>query len=157
MNPRQLRRLVIRPVLELLEADSAGAENLLLGTAAQESRMGEYIKQIHGPARGIYQMEYDTHEYVWEWLMREEHAQLARQVRVTIGGVGSLWNYLAGNLYYATAMARVRYLMDPVPIPSGRNIPALGKYWKRVWNTHAGKGTVKQFVTNWDQLVKGRK
>ena len=40
---------------------SQEAENLLMGTAAQESALGEYIRQLgNGPALGIFQMEPET-------------------------------------------------------------------------------------------------
>jgi hypothetical protein len=63
MNPKQLRELVIRPVLEYLHPDipySHEAEDLLMMIAAHESHLGEYVKQVQGPALGIYQMEPDT-------------------------------------------------------------------------------------------------
>lgn len=66
INCEQLRLYVIRPTLEKIELWSEAAENLLLGTTAQESHMGTYIKQVgKGPALGIYQMEPATHKDIW--------------------------------------------------------------------------------------------
>lgn len=57
MDKRQLRNL-IRRVLIGIGGYSEEAENLLMGTAAQESALGEYIRQLgNGPALGIFQME----------------------------------------------------------------------------------------------------
>ena len=60
----QLRHEIIRPTLKHLDPVipySMAAENLLMGTCAQESRMGQFLVQLEGgPARGIFQMEYST-------------------------------------------------------------------------------------------------
>ena len=55
----QLKK-AIEEVLDYLNLNSLSAVNLLLGTAAQESRLGEYIEQVNGPALGIFQMEPKT-------------------------------------------------------------------------------------------------
>jgi hypothetical protein len=39
---------------------SLNAIQLLMGTAAQESHLGTYLKQINGPALGVFQMEPNT-------------------------------------------------------------------------------------------------
>jgi hypothetical protein len=49
-----LRQYVIRPTLQRLGLWSLAAENLLLGTAAQESKLGYYLHQLEGPALGLY-------------------------------------------------------------------------------------------------------
>ena len=57
MNKVTLRNL-ITSVLKELNLHSDNAVNLLMGTAAQESHLGKYRKQIGGgPALGIFQME----------------------------------------------------------------------------------------------------
>lgn len=46
---------------------SSSAVNLLLGTAAQESAFGTYLRQIGGgPARGVFQMAPATAKDIWE-------------------------------------------------------------------------------------------
>ena len=50
------------------------------GTAAVESRMGTYLRQIGGPALGIWQVEPATHLDCWDnWLDYRPVKQLARQ------------------------------------------------------------------------------
>jgi len=57
-----LRREIIAPALRHIGMWSGAAENLLLGTAAVESRMGTYLRQVGGgPALGIWQVEPVTH------------------------------------------------------------------------------------------------
>ena len=56
LNKNQFQNL-IEKVLKEFGMYSESATNLLLGTAAQESRFGTYIKQINGPACGVFQIE----------------------------------------------------------------------------------------------------
>lgn len=61
IDPRQLRDLIVRPVPEQLDLYSPAAEQLVMGTAAQESRL-VYIRQHlgedkHGRGRGLWQIE----------------------------------------------------------------------------------------------------
>jgi hypothetical protein len=140
----QLRRLVIRPVAEFLEMDSVAAQNLLIGTALVESGLRHLEQLGGGPALGVYQMEPATHDDIWRtWLAHRP--KIRAEVRTwRIGGRGA--SEMAGNLYYATAMARVHYWRDPQPLPDATDIRGLGEYWKRVWNTEQGAGTVERFV-----------
>ena len=57
LNVRDLRVEVIRPALRALDLWSPAAEDLVLGTAAQESGLA-YLRQIGGgPALGLWQIE----------------------------------------------------------------------------------------------------
>ena len=67
MNSQQLLDYIIKPTLEYMGGNynSKNAQMLLLATAAIESKCGHYIKQINGPALGIWQMEPETHGDIW--------------------------------------------------------------------------------------------
>ena len=141
---------------------SESAVNLLLGTAAQESHMGTYLKQIKGPALGIFQMEPATHKDVWvNWLSHN------RNVADTILNISffaesddfdlyqpcfdfaKTFQYsLISNLFYATAMARIHYYRVPEHLPNADDWEGLAKYWKKYYNTKNGKGTVEEFLEN---------
>ncbi len=56
INPRQFLIYVVRPTLAHLNLHSSSAEHLIMGTIAHESKMGEYLNQIQGPALGVVQM-----------------------------------------------------------------------------------------------------
>lgn len=49
----------------------------------------------------------------------------------------------------AVTLARIHYLRDPDPIPL--TIDAQAVYWKRLYNTHAGKGTPDQYIASWNR------
>lgn len=58
IDPQQMKELIIIPVLQAMGKFSPAAVNLMLGTMAQESSCGKYLKQLDdGVALGVFQME----------------------------------------------------------------------------------------------------
>ena len=66
IDNKQLRECIIKPTLDSLQMYSQAAEELLVFTCACESLGGTYLKQVKGPALGIYQMEPATYQDIWE-------------------------------------------------------------------------------------------
>ena len=152
IRPAHLLEHVIRPTLGVIGLESEAAEQLLLGTAAVESRLGSYLVQVGGPALGIYQIEPATHRDVWEsWLNYKK--PLADRVRLTMTQGGIADEMLVGNLCYATAIARVIYRRRKEPLPQAGDLFGLAAYWKAHYNTHAGKGRIEDFVTTYRRMV----
>lgn len=157
IDAQQFRELIIRPVLYDLSMYSQAAENLLMGTAAQESGMGRYLRQLgSGPALGPFQMEPATHEDIWRNYLIG-NASLGARVRQL---AGYRWvareipaKEMVGNLYYAAAMCRLHYRRRPEPLPDAEDIEGLARYWKRHYNTPAGRGTVAEFMDNYQRFM----
>ena len=146
-----LRKHVIRPTIKYLGLHSYAAEELLVGTAAQESRGGHYLKQLGGgPAIGVFQMEPDTHDDIWGNYL-EYRQSLADSIRMLCRKCEA--EEMAGNLYYAAAMARVHYLRVPHTLPDARELCEMGKYWKQHYNTPLGAGTVREFVESYKRYT----
>lgn len=157
ISPDQLREYVIRPTLEHLGLYSLAAENLVLGTAAQESKLGTYVHQLGGgPALGIYQMEPATHRDIWDnWLAHKP--ELASRVRQLIAPWPAPFSrQLVTNLAYATAMCRLHYRRRPEPLPPPDDYEAQAQYYKDFYNTSAGRATVEQYLRSWEMLVQNR-
>jgi hypothetical protein len=156
----QLRHEIIRPVLKHLDPVipySMAAENLLMGTCAQESRMGQWLVQLdHGPAKGIFQMETNTENDIWYNYIKYRN-DLSREVSelcaLPKGDRDPLIDEMSGNLYYAAAMCRVHYYRVPMALPDADNVEELAHYWKLYYNTPEGKGTVEEFVKNYELFV----
>jgi len=153
MEAKQVRAM-IRRVLHYLEPEipySEDAVELLMLTAAQESHLGQYLAQLHGPARGIYQMEPASEQCLMAWLEEkrvEVHAKIAAlnlPLDGQDGGPGD--NDMYHNLAYQTAMARAFYLRKPGVIP--KDLPAQAQYYKTWWNTHLGKATPLEALANY--------
>ena len=50
------------------------------------------------------------------------------------------------NMAVQAALCRLHYRRDKDPIPSWDNLEGQASYWKRVYNTVEGRGTVKHFM-----------
>lgn len=148
LNAAQLRSFVVRPALQQIGKWSLAAENLVMGTAAQESRL-TWLHQITGPAVGLWQIEPATYRDIWgNWL--PHRAGLRDDLRIMAGAIETPdVNIMHGNLFFAAAMCRVYYLRIPEKLPDADDVPGMAAYWKRYYNTHLGRGTVAQFISSY--------
>ena len=154
LDKEQFQDLIERK-LKAINMHSGAAVHLLLGTAAQESEFGTYLKQVGGgPALGAFQMEPDTERDIWICYLgfRED---LAQTVWLATGVSGSNFRALEYNLAYQIVMARIHYRRIPEPLPPYNDIKALARYWKQHYNTPAGKGTEDEFVKKYQKYVGG--
>jgi len=157
IRPAQLRDRVIVPVLSLLDStmvpppgSQGAAVELLLGTAMQESHCGDYIAQTHGPARGVWQMEPATEGDIWtNFLAFKPH--LADAINSLLAPGIPRTDQLAGNLYYACAMARMQFLRSRDPMPAEGDIQGQSAFYVKVYNA-GGKATEAEYMANWRQL-----
>ncbi len=147
MDAQQLHDHIIKPTLQYMGGnyDSKDARFLLLCTAAIESKCGYYIKQIGGPALGIWQMEPDTESDI---LLNCDAIKV--NGNRWLQGLGlcatnQLW--LTVSPMYACAMARLKYSMDKEPLPDRHDIKAVYDYYKRIYNTPAGSSTYEKFCS----------
>ena len=170
ISSSQLEQYVIEPVLDHVGLSSEEATDLLLLTAAQESHMGTYLKQLgEGPALGIYQMEPATHDDIYTNYLN--HRDFLRDLVIDLASTSNevisdsgfddtvLSPEMIGNLNYATAMARVHYLRVPEALPSKKDlspkvyVEQLASYWKSYYNTPLGAGTVEEAILNYNKYV----
>lgn len=140
-------RKMVRETLQDVGLWHLAIENLLVGTALQESNLF-YLEQFKGPAIGFYQIEPETYEWLREKI--KNHA-LCRTIlnKCNLASIPEGASCLAWHLKYATIVARFRYLVVPEEIPHASDIEGLGRYWKAHYNTNQGVGTVKQFIENY--------
>ncbi|HIJ83742.1 MAG TPA: hypothetical protein HPQ00_06000 [Magnetococcales bacterium] len=154
MHPRHLMEQVIRPALKFLDMEGEAAEQLLLGTAIQESGCGLYLKQLRqGPALGIFQMEPATHNDIWNnWL----RWQIATRDKI-LGYLGRQEmpnaSRLVTDLFYAAIMCRLHYRRVANPLPAPDDPAAIAAFWKRHYNTPQGHGTTQAFENNWQRFL----
>ena len=149
MNKEQLKDLVER-VLIGIGLYTPDAANLILGTIAQESGFGTYIKQIKGPALGICQIEPFTFEDILNNFLVYKPTLKAK-----IRGACNIYELrsesLVYNLAFSIAMCRMFYLRISEALPT--NMEGYAKYWKTYYNTHLGKGTEQEFINNYKKYV----
>ena len=151
IHPADLRRLVSE-VLHALDLYSEAALALLLGTAAQESGCGRRLYQLAGgPARGIYQMEPATEDDIWTNYLRYRPRLRAKITKLT--GHSGPGPWLAWDLAYQTAMARVHYLRVPAYLPDPHDLDAQAHYYKIYYNTPAGKAQPADYIRHARQYL----
>lgn len=145
IDVEQLKTEIIEPTLKDAGVYSPEATQLLLGTAATESALGTYVRQIGGgPAQGIFQMEPDTEEDIWRHFLSHPKRKELREYAAKLSQ-GELAP-LTTNLAYQTLMARLHYLRVSEPLPPLDDIPAQAQYWKKYYNTVFGKGTEADYI-----------
>ena len=150
IEKEQLRKLV-NEVLLKMELHSDEAVELILGTIAQESTGGRYIRQITGPALGICQMEPTTFKDIVNNYIKYK-LDLGRAVMFASGVTALKSEMLEYNLAFSIAMCRIHYLRVPEGLPS--DLEGYARYWKQYYNTVHGKGTVEEFIANYKKCVK---
>jgi|WetSurSiteA1Bulk_404760.scaffolds.fasta_scaffold82008_1 hypothetical protein len=135
-------RSLVRRILSAYKVESESAVSLLLGTCAQESGFGTYLRQMGGgPARGVYQMEQLTFDDLKNRFGERFHL--------------NTWHFpeIEWDLEKATMMARIKYLSIPEKLPGPDDIPALARYWKKWYNTPLGVGTEEEFIFNYRKYL----
>ncbi|WP_444935259.1 hypothetical protein ACJJIW_11820 [Microbulbifer sp. JMSA004] len=155
----ELRLQVIRPTLKHLRAWSQGMENLLLGTAAQESQLGFHLKQGRRHGLGIYQIQPHTHREIWDQYLID-HPSLASKVR----GLASQRDFLdhphselTTNLRYATAIAWLIYRsaeVHKIQEEETSDVANMARLWHQHFH-HGPSASPRDFECSYAQLVSG--
>lgn len=154
IDAEQLRREIIAPALKHIALWSPAAEDLLLGTAAVESRMGTYLRQLGGgPALGIWQVEPATHADTWiNWLTYRH--PVAEVLLDLVPPVYRNWGEqiavdpqaLVACPMYCAAIARIKYRRAPQPLPAAGDWKGLELYHKQFYNSTLGATRAGDFV-----------
>jgi hypothetical protein len=147
-------RKLVEDTLKELEPEikySQNAVELILGTGAQESAYGKYVRQIGGgPALGKFQMEPETFNDICDNFLKYRPKIKAKIFDIC--GITDLNPVdLVNNDRLAVCMCRVHYLRPKGAIPD--NLLGWAEYWKKNYNTIKGKGTVEEFVYNYKFYV----
>lgn len=155
-NVNQLKSEIIKPTLDLLNMHSENAVELLVFTCACESKGGTYLKQIKGPALGIYQMEPNTHQDIWVNYIYNNGA-LVQKMALNFNCVTvPTASRLIYDLMYSTAMARLHYRRFKEALPNYKDVEAMYAYYKKYYNTPAGKARKDYAIKDYEKFT-GRK
>ncbi len=153
ISPDSLRD-IIRISITPLGWWTPEAEELLLMTAAHESGLGRYTKQINGPALGLYQMEPATMIGSYKnYLNYPGRKDLAKKIIGISGVSGPDRGQLQFNPVYSSIMARLKYWRAPGALPPASETWALAEYAKDHYNTHLGKATPEKYHDAYRRLV----
>lgn len=117
--------------------------HMMIETACVESCCGKYIKQINGPACGIFQIEPNTAKDIYDNFIiyrpyYKKGYDLLYNKKLT------LEQNLIYNLAFQIFMCRIFYIRIPEPIPNTTMDRAT--YWKKYYNTTKGKGSTQDYI-----------
>jgi len=151
MDATQLRELIVRPSLEEVGLHSDAAEDLVMGTAAQESHL-MYVKQLGGgPALSLFQIEPATHQDYWDNYLQFQ-GELSQKIidAIAFDGLRPDNERLVWDLKYGALMCRVHYRRVAEALPQSGDVAGYAAYWKKYYNTVHGAGTEEEFVQNYE-------
>jgi len=148
-TPDEFLTTVIRPTLIEIGLQSTAAEQLLLGTAMQESELVHRRQLGNGPARGFFQMEPATHNDIWENFLKFKKDLAKKVTNLMSSPTADKIEQLETNDRYACAMARVHYLRAKGALPAANDIKGMANYWKQHYNTPLGAGKPAEFIAKW--------
>jgi len=138
LNKNWLRKY-ISDTLKEFDVHSIEATELLMLTAAQESRLGTYLTQVNGPALSIFQIEPATYADIHERILEKKWK----------GVFSSDCMSLITDFKTSVMACRGKYLSIKEAIPKTNDIKDLAKYWKKYYNTYRGAGKVEDAIRNY--------
>ncbi len=149
LSNHQLREEIVKPCLQALYHWTQGFEDLIVGTFAHESRFGQYMVQIQGPALGFWQMEPATYNDLQNYLIKfpETKIRIFNICQISI----EHRELMVYNIRYACCMAIVKYLEAGVltrkyVLDTPLNLAIV---YKTLYNSSLGKATEQEFVDDY--------
>ena len=144
---------IVEEVLYRLGCYSDDALVLVLRTGQAESGYKTLRQYGDGPALSFWQVEPATaRDCIDNYLKFRKDRYDALK---SLGFIEDQLEYsLLSNIAVGAAFCRIKYLRDSKPLPSWDDIDAQAQYWKRVYNTELGKGTIQHFKKANDGFYK---
>ena len=144
---------IVEEVLYSLGCYSDDALVLVLRTGQAESGYKTLRQYGDGPALSYWQVEPATaKDCIDNYLKFRKDRYDALK---SLGFIEDQLEYsLLSNIAVGAAFCRIKYLRDSQPLPSWDDIDAQAQYWKRVYNTELGKGTIQHFKKANDGFYK---
>ena len=140
---------IVEYALYKLDCYSDDALALVVRTGMAESgyrALRGYGK--NNPAIGFWQIEPAT-----LYDMMRNYIVYRPQYKKALEGLGMKFKgddiemSVISNMAVQAGLCRLHYRRDKYPLPSWDSLETQGKYWKRVYNTNKGRGTVEHFMT----------
>jgi hypothetical protein len=135
-----------------LKLNTLSAVKLIMGTAATESRMGEFIKHSGGgPGVGVYQVQ----PVAFRDLVSKMNGNPKLKGAVFPFSGTSPWpmtNQIAGNMFLATSVCRMIYWFSQEALPPPGDIIGLATYYKEYYDSQIGAKAAEIWLDSWKQF-----
>ena len=136
---------IINWSLNNLDMNSEDVSVLVFRTGMAESGYKHLSQMGSGPAVGFFQVEPATIDDTWN-----NYAVYRKPIMAVLKDMGfdpdDSRMRVMSSIALQAAFCRLKYRRDRLPIPPADYIYAQAAYWKRVYNTELGKGSVEHFV-----------
>lgn len=159
---KQIRDLIVAPVLKELRMWCRSSEKLVWGTLAHEGDGFDAVRQYGGgPAlswAGIEPATYnDFLTNSWPGLARRRPDVAAAYMGMVPKRYSGFppAEHLVRDIGFAVATCRLLYWRAPAPLPAHDDLPGLAAYWKRFYNTVHGDGTVEKWLASYRRHCEG--
>ncbi len=157
-SPGEIANITYQAIRKLRGRVTKGEFQQMMGTAATESHFYNRVQIGGGPARGIFGVEIGTAKDIYINYLRYR-PPLYRKLMDIVFRLGRAPFFVPEDenitallmLYddYAALMARFVYLRRRPPIPTTLGDQAA--YYKRWYNTAAGKGSPEKYIRDWKE------
>ena len=138
-------REIIEWSLKQMDLYSEDAVDLVYKTGNAETGY-RHLKQMGGgPAIGFWQVEPATLIDIIDNYVKYR-PKLEKGLKSLGFNESDMEIRVMGNIALQAVFCRLKYKRDRYPLPKVGNLEAQAKYWKRVYNTKLGKGTITHFM-----------
>jgi hypothetical protein len=149
----QFREDIVVPPLSALNIRSPHIVELLVFTCAVESAGGTYVKQVKGPALGIYQIEPKTFTDLWtNYILRKPDIVNMLSLHFSINRIPQPEEVIH-DLRLATICTALYYQYKRA-IPIDSNIDTLWNLYKKYYNTDLGAAEEVQSIKAYKKFIK---
>ena len=141
---KQIREIIDWSLKEM-GLHSEDAVDLVYKTGNAETGY-RHLKQMGGgPAIGFWQVEPATlidimNNYV------KYRPELEKRLKSLGFSESDMETRVMSNIALQAVFCRLKYKRDKYALPESNDLKGQAEYWKRVYNTHLGKGTIKHFM-----------
>ena len=141
---KQIRE-VIEWSLKEMGLYSEDAVDLVYKTGNAETGY-RHLKQMGGgPAIGFWQVEPATLIDIMDNYVNYRPELLKGLISLGYNQ-SHIETRVMGNIALQAVFCRLKYKRDKYPLPKSDDLKAQAEYWKRVYNTRLGKGTIEHFM-----------
>jgi len=153
MKIELIKNHIIAPALSAINCHSEDRLDMVFVTGATET-LYKYNRQINGDALSWFQIERKTHDDIYRFLGQSKKQHILNGLlSLTDGKV--TFGELEVNPWYAAAICAVRYMYDPALLPKTGARMRQAEYYKKVYNTSKGKGSIEEFLERVTSVTSG--
>tara|TARA_R110002020_G_scaffold49465_1_gene140711 strand:+ start:1182 stop:1634 length:453 start_codon:yes stop_codon:yes gene_type:complete len=138
-------KTIAEEVLYKLNKYSDDALAMIIRTGNAETGYRKLIQYGGGPGLGFFQVELATAQDILDNYVQYRPAYLKVLMELGLDSKNLAFS-IKTNIALQIAFCRLHYMRDKNPIPSWSDLEGQASYWKEVYNTHLGKGTIKHFI-----------